>query len=152
MSEKSEYTIEFRIFAATWYEESDRSISSMRNVKTRLKERYDIEPPRGAVIKSWANKLLTTGSIVDQEKSRRPSLQEERKRRLDDSITAAPRLSVRQRSKELDIPLASLHDLMKKEGYKPWKPTKVQFLSEDDTVIRVQCFKDILLKDDDNRR
>ncbi len=48
-----------------------------------------------------------------------------------------PRLSVRQRSAELQIPKSSVHNILKRDGYKPFKPAFTQFLTEEDEYNRM---------------
>lgn len=58
MADISSYSIEYRVLAATWYFECDRSIAAVRLLKAKLRERYGIEPPDTRVITAWTDKFI----------------------------------------------------------------------------------------------
>ena len=149
MADESEYTIEFRIVAATWYHECDKSLAGLRNLKKRLKERFDGIPPDTRVIQTWEEKLFRSGSILDQKRSGRPSARGDEIETVRHSVADNPTQSVRRRSDELRIPSTTLYRVMTKDlGLKSWRPTKVQFLSEEDRQNRVAICQQILAKYD----
>ena len=59
MSDKSPYTYEFGILATCWYHESDKSIASMRALKAKLCEKFNVGPPHSRVISTWEEKLFS---------------------------------------------------------------------------------------------
>ena len=73
MTDQSHYTIEYRIIAASWYHECDKSIADIRRLKGNLKERFDGKTPRTSVIAAWEEKLFQTGSILDLKHTGRPN-------------------------------------------------------------------------------
>ena len=78
MVDTSDYTVEYRVYAASLYIASDQTRHAMKLVRDRLRAEYHIEPPEHRVIKAWSNKLLETGSLFDRPRSGRPT-----KRRCD---------------------------------------------------------------------
>ena len=138
LSDKSEYTFEFRILASTWYHESDRTLSAMRVLIQRLDERFKVDNvPDGRVIKQWHEKLFTTGNLFDLTRCGRPR-NERHDAVIADSVEAAPELSLRRRSAELNVAKSTILDNLKRQGYRAWKPTFTQFLSDEDKAGRVQ--------------
>ena len=145
MTDESPYTLEFRILAAVWYFESDQSRHAMGQVRIRLRERYNIEAPEGRVIKGWTDKLFSTGSITDKQRPGRPTARGDATERISQHINAEPCSSVRRVSNELNIPLTTAYRIMRQDlSLKPWKQTKVQFLSPDDHINRVNCCQEII--------
>lgn len=153
MGDKSEYTLEYRILAAVWYFECDKSIASVRLMKSKLRDRYDCDPPDTRYIKQWSAKLFSTGSILDSKRPGRPNERGDKADEVEISITNDPTMSTRRRSDELDMSRSSLLRVMKQDlGYHSFKPVKVQFLSEADHLNRVTCCEQILNHYDNGRR
>jgi hypothetical protein len=96
MADKSEYTIEYRVLAAAWYHECDKSISSVRTLKARLRKKFDCKPPDTRYIQKWCEKLFTTGSIIDLHRSGRPNERGDMSTELEESIQADPKKSIRR--------------------------------------------------------
>ena len=139
MSDISEYSFEYRILAACWYHECDKGVSAIRALKAKLREKFSGEPPDTRYIAKWEDKLFTTGSILDQARCGRPNERGDHHKDIEQSVEHNPRLSVRLRSQMLEIPQTSLYRSMTDDlGYRNWKPTKVQFLSEADHQSRVE--------------
>lgn len=146
-SDISDYSIEFRIFAAAWWQESDQSRHAMKLVRDKLRDRYDEEPPEARVIKQWASKLFETGSICDRQRSGRPNERGDAIEYVRREIAENPKTSVRRLSAELDIKRSTIHNILRDDlKLKPFKPTKVQFLTLDDHQSRVECCQSILMK------
>lgn len=153
MVDTSPYTIPFRIQAAAWLYESDRSNKAMRIVKEKLRQNYDEEPPDGRVIQQWMNKLFESGSIIDQKRTGRPNERGDYCDAVNDSVITDPKASTRKRSEELGIPRTTMRRLLTKDlGYKPWKSVKVQFLTDQDRLLRVECCHALLEKYANERR
>ena len=73
MIDSSDYTIEYRVHAATFFIANKQTRHAIKLVRDRLRVQYDIEPPEHRIIKAWNNKLLETGSLFDRPKSGRPT-------------------------------------------------------------------------------
>ena len=145
-SDQSPYTIEFRIMAAAKWHDSEQDMAAMRKVRKYLADTFQNqqEPPDGRIIKQWHEKLFTTGSILDVSRSGRRSM-ENNNALIDYSVQNDPNMSVRRRSIELDISKSNVHHCLKKQSYKPYKPTFVQFLTNNDKQIRVDCCRELSL-------
>jgi hypothetical protein len=153
MTDTSVYTKEYRIIAATLYHESTKDLKSVKGLKRKLREEYPDEPPDTRVIKTWEEKLFKTGSINDLPRAGRPNERGDEEERVENSLEADPRLSVRQRANVLNISQATLYRIMAYDlGYKSWKPTMTQFLNAGDHANRVHCCRQILEKYDNNIR
>ena len=73
MIDTSEYTIDYRIHATSFYIASDQTRHAMKLVRDRLRDKYHCEPPEHRIIKVWSSKLLETGSLFDKHRSGRPT-------------------------------------------------------------------------------
>ena len=73
MIDSSDYTVEYRVHAASFFIASEQTRHAMKLVRDRLRVQYDIEPPEHCIIKAWRNKLLETGSLFDIPRSGRPT-------------------------------------------------------------------------------
>jgi hypothetical protein len=142
MCDKSEYTFEFRILAATWWHESDKSKPAMKNIRQLLSERFHLpgDVPHGRVIKLWEKKLFATGSLVDKPRSGRPSAFG------DVADECHPQQSVRDLAEAAGVSKSTMHRHLCKGGYKPFKPTFTQFLSADDEDSRLHACGQLLDK------
>ena len=142
----SDYTIEYRVLAAAWWHETDRTRYSMMMLRNRLRDRFNLESPEGRVIKNWEEKLFETGMVSDRRRSGRPN---ERGDNIDDvqaAIEDNPKTSTRRLGDELNIPRTTVRRILKKDLLKAWKPTFVQYLTEEDHQNRVECCTAILQK------
>lgn len=153
MADISRYTIEYRVLAAAWYFECDRSIAAVKLLKTKLRERYGIEPPDARVITAWTDKLFSTGSILDRKRDGRPSERGDVSENVMDSLENHPTMSVRRRSDELGMSKSTVHRVLKVDmKLHPYKQVKVQFLSEVDREVRIEACRSILGKYDNELR
>ena len=153
MVDTSKYTIEYRILAATWYHECDKGVTAIKQMKQRLRDRFDDEPPHTRVIKTWEEKLFNTGSILDAPRTGRPNERVDQVDVVTTSLQNKPHLSIRRRSDELDVKPTTVYKIIKKDlGFRNWKATKVQFLSVEDLGNRLRFCQQILQKYDNNVR
>jgi hypothetical protein len=104
MTDTSEYTVEYRILAACWYHECDKSVAEIRSVKVKLRERFAGEPPDTRVIANWEEKLFNSGSILDKHRAGRPNERGDTYDDIEESVRSDPSSSLRKRSEELGIP------------------------------------------------
>ena len=73
MIDSSDYTVEYRVHATSFFIASEQTRHAMKLVRDRLRVQYDIEPPEHRIIKAWSNKLLETGCLFDRPRSGRPT-------------------------------------------------------------------------------
>ena len=118
-----------------------------------MRERYGIEPPHTRVIEAWAEKLFSVGSILDRKRDGRPNERGDEVERVIESLENDPTMSVRRRSDETGMSKSTLHRVMKVDmKLSPYRPVKVQFLSEADCGVRVEACRSILQKYDNELR
>lgn len=146
MADSSEYTIEYRIQAACWWHDSKKDKGAMAEVRRKLQETFDAPPPRGKRVKMWEEKLFSTGSINDLDRSGRPSPYNNLEEAVNKSVNEAPQLSIRQRSEEMGVPYTTLQRQLHSAGFKPFRPTFSQYLSDEDKSERVACCGELLSK------
>ena len=73
MIDSSDYTVEYRVNAASFFIASDQTRHAMKLVRDRLRVKYSIEPPEYRIIKALSTKLLETGSLFGRPRSGRPT-------------------------------------------------------------------------------
>ena len=73
MIDSSDYTVEYRLHAASFFIASEQTRHAMKLVRDRLRVQHDIEPPEHRIIKTWSTKLLNSGSLFDRPRSGRPT-------------------------------------------------------------------------------
>ena len=76
MIDSSDYVVEYRVHASSFYIASEQTRHAMKLVRDRLPVQYAIEPPEHRRIKAWSTKLLETGSLFDRPRSGRPTERE----------------------------------------------------------------------------
>jgi hypothetical protein len=137
-------SFEYRILAAVWWHECEKTLTGMKEIRNKLSIRFQCDSPDGRIIKKWEEKLFRCGSLNDNPRSGRPSEHGDEMEDICASVLRSPQKSLRQRSSELNIPQTTLHSILTKEKFRPWKPTFLQYLSEEDKVLRVNCCNEIL--------
>ena len=75
MIDSSDYTVEYRVHAASFFLACEQTRHAMKLVRDRLRVQYGIEPPEHRIIKAWSTKLLETGSLFDRPRGGRPTKQ-----------------------------------------------------------------------------
>ena len=78
MVDTSDYTVEYRVRAASFFIKSDQTRHTTKLVRDRLHMEYDIESPNRCAIKAWSNKSQENGSLFDRPRSGRPTEREMR--------------------------------------------------------------------------
>ena len=96
MSDQSPYNIEYHILASTWLHETDFSKSAMKIVNNKLRDKFNVEPPDGRVIRGWEEKLFRTGSIIHGKRCGRPVARQEHHQVVLDSVDESPTGSLRR--------------------------------------------------------
>ena len=77
----------------------------MRKVKQKLRKRYEnFEPPQGRIIIKSAEKLFTTGSILDQSRPGRLNAHGDTEEVIENSVRENPTASVRAVSFRIGCP------------------------------------------------
>ena len=70
MVDTSDYLVEFKGHAASFYIASGRTRHTMTLVNDRLHVEYDVELKEYHIIKAWSNKLQEIGSLFGRPRNR----------------------------------------------------------------------------------
>lgn len=141
-------SVEDRIFIIKCYYVSAESPTAA--LRTFKKERGLVKDPfTTQSIKRLVDKFETTGSVLDQKKSGRPSLQDERCAAVEDAlqntVTQLGCSSTRRISEETSIPHSSVHRILRKKlRLFPYKFTMLQELKSTDPPLRLHFAKWLL--------
>ena len=104
MVDTSDYTVEYRVYGASFYIASDQTRHAIKLVRDRLPAKHDTEPSEHHVITIWSNKLLKTGSLFDRPRSARSTEQGDAIDDAEKDVSDDSKGSVRRLPNELDIP------------------------------------------------
>ena len=112
---------------------------SHRDVSKEFNGRH---PGRQPITHSTVGRLLkkftATGTVADLTRSGRPRTHETIQEAVIAKVYASPNKSIRRTSMELDVPRSTVHDILKKAKFHPYKLQLLQHLSEDDPDRRMQ--------------
>lgn len=125
---------------------------SQRAVANELNQRH----PDQHITQSTVNRLLIkfkgTGSVTDQLRSGRPSTSTDVQETVLARFSASPKKSIRRASFELNLPKSTIHDILKRERFHPYKLQILHHLTEDDPDRRLemcQWFIEQIAEDND---
>jgi hypothetical protein len=109
-------------------------------VQRQWKHHFDTTPPAVSTILAVNQRFDETGSVEDLHRSGRPTtiLTEEKLEEIQEMVTTNPNLSVRQGSAQAGIRKSSYHAAMTTLHLKPYHPTLIVDLNEDDFDRRSQ--------------
>ena len=117
--------------------------SSGCNVSRTLREYESLhheKAPNRYTVTSIVRKFEKTGSVNDAAKSGRPRTEstEDTKTLLATAITQSPTKSVRRMSQEHNLSYGTTWRMLHEMDFKPYRPRKVQHLSDDDPDRRLE--------------
>ncbi|CAF3023534.1 unnamed protein product [Rotaria sp. Silwood2] len=142
-------TVQDRALIATRYEMWQSVIEVQRWWRSQWGRHATLHPD---TIKNCHQKLMTTGSVCDTERSGRHS--SSRSPEIVDIVremfTQSPGTSIRKASLDTGLTYYTIHSVLKKElNYRAWKPHLVQQIFPEDCDIRME-FSEIMFgwKDD----
>lgn len=113
----------------------------------------NINPPSRQAIHNLNKRFEETGSVADLQRSGRPKsvTTEQNLTTVAQSFVQSPSKSTRRASSELGISRTSLRRMMKSVGLKPFRPTLLQGLNEDDPDRRMEfCEWYVIRQEADN--
>ena len=110
-------------------------------------QEFNIPPVQGRNIRSIVNKFELTGSVADAHRSGRPisATSDEKHDQLLASLQRSPQKSTRRLSLELGICQKSVVNLLRKNGFRPYKPRLVHALYDGDADRRLQYAEGFLI-------
>jgi transposase len=120
---------------------------SFVEVQRKWRNHFDTEPPSKPTILSLVEKFKETGSVHDRHRSGRPrsAVTKESIENVTELLNNSSNLSIRQGAQALDMSKDSYHRAVLEAGFRPFKPTILQELREDDFDRREE-FCDTLLE------
>lgn len=113
-------------------------VRTQQEVVGLFNTKYPDRPITQSTVSKLERKFRETGSVDDLPKVGRPNINEETKLNVLLAMEENPHNSLRRISRYQDIPVTSVHKIMKLEKWHPYKIVLVQELSEDDPDRRMQ--------------
>jgi hypothetical protein len=132
------FTSEHKIYAAS----CAIAFDNLHEASRRFKKKYPgMQAPQPVEISRWKEKLWSTGSIhgIKQGRGRKPeATSSEKSEEVFEALKSDPLTSIRQISMETNTSKSSVHRIIKKSGYRPWKVESVQELYDGDDDRRLE--------------
>ena len=125
---------------------------SQRTVTAEFNIRHPNRQVQQSTVSRLLNKFKETGSVADLPRSGRPSTSADVHDTVIGKFCTSPKKSVRRASFELNVPKSTIHDILKKERFHPYKLQILHHLNEDDPDRRIQMcewFLEQIAEDDD---
>lgn len=139
------FSIKKRTECVLWYAESKSYITAQR--KFRLTYGKHEKAPSNASINKWFNKFHTTGSVEAYKIDRTPIVNHAA---VIDHFQDNPKTSLRRAANTINISHMSVHRILKKYKYHPYKLKIVQQLNANDFAARITFAEEMLSKIEDS--
>jgi transposase len=123
-------------------------LKNFHEVHRQWIKRFSSEPPSISTIKDLVDKFKETGSVHDVHRSgrHRSVLTNETIQQVEDLLVYSPQTSVRNGAIDLGISKSSFHRSTTELGFRPYRPTTVVELSDDDLDRREEFCSTFLIK------
>uniref|UniRef100_T1J3W6 DUF4817 domain-containing protein n=1 Tax=Strigamia maritima TaxID=126957 RepID=T1J3W6_STRMM len=96
-------------------------------VQRNYRQQYARQPPCKQTIRQWFQRFLETGSMKHRKRSGRPRTSDEHIEEVSQKFQRSLRTSLRRASLQLNIPLCTLHRIIRKKlNYHAYKLQMVQ--------------------------
>ena len=120
-------------------------------VQRHFRTRYNKTPPTRQSIYDWYRIFETTGCLCKGKSSGRPRVSEENVERVRAAYIRSPQKSTSRASMELEIPQQTVCKILRKRLHMmPYRLQMLQFVSEEDKVIRRDFCIDMLQHNEDD--
>ena len=140
-------TIQQKAQCVLWY----HKLKSPTAIQRKFRNEFGQDPPHTNSTKRWFKNFMKTGSILDRERSGRPSIDEETVDAVRVAFHRSPRKLIRVASNELAIPRCTVHKVLHKRLLlHAYKLQIVQALKPDDHPRRAAFPEEILQRIDDD--
>ena len=133
------FSIEERTSCVLWYTETESIVTTQRRFVQKFGKK--IIPPSNKSIKKWYRKLKSTGT-VEKPRAHQPSVLDPQP--IIDHFKGNPKTSLRRAANILNISHVSVHNILKKHKFHPYKVKIVQELHANDYAARM-AFADEML-------
>ena len=133
------FSIEERTSCVLWYTETESIVTTQRRFVQKFGKK--ITPPSNKSIKKWHRKLKSTGT-VEKPRAHQPTVLDPQP--IIDHFKGNPKTSLRRAANILNISHVSVHNILKKHKFHPYKVKIVQELHANDYAARM-AFADEML-------
>jgi hypothetical protein len=103
-------TVKWNVQCVLWL----AKVESVTQVRSEYCRVFNEEPPCESNIRRWDRQLKETGSLLDKQHSRRPSVSDESVEYIRNSFIRSQKKSVRKCARELELPKTTVHIVLKK--------------------------------------
>ena len=100
--------------------------NSITKTRTWYCSNYGPPTPLGDSTRRWHDHFIRFGTVTDCQRSRRPPISLDDVREIENAFNENPRLSARNKERELRIPRATIRDVLRKKL--KMFPYKISFL------------------------
>lgn len=144
----TERTIEERIQIVLLY----AKFENFSEVQRQWTNHFNTPEPDRRTISNLVNKFKETDSVHDRERSGRPRsvVTEETKQSIKEMLQKDGNISIRDGARAMNMHPSSYYRAVEEEGFRSFRPTTVQELSDDDFDRRKKFCGTMLVKFDQN--
>lgn len=121
---------------------------NFEEVRRQWKNYFPSQPPSANSMRDLVNKFEETGSVHDRERSGRPRsvVTQDTVKNVQKMLVDSPNTSIRTGALELEMSKTSYHRAARETGFRPYRPTTVVALSDDDFDRREEFCTTFLAK------
>jgi len=125
---------------------------NIQEVKRQWKNHFATAAPVDETIRNIVKKFKETGSVHDRERSGRPRsvVTEQAKQNIREMMQEDANISIRRGAGDINMTRSSYHRAIEEAGLRPFRPTTVQELSDDDFDRRKEFCDTMLAEFDRN--
>lgn len=139
------FCIEKRTSCVSWYTETKSIITTQRKFRQKY-GKNERAPSHGSIVK-WLKKFQATGTVQAHQINRTPIVNHAS---VIDHFQDNPKSSLRRAANTLNICHTSVHRILKKYKYHPYKIKIVQQLNGNDFAARIAFAEEMLYKIEDS--
>jgi hypothetical protein len=127
-------------------------LKSVTRVQRRARREWNEDPPTGKCIYEWDKTLRETGSLISHAgKHPKQHVTEETVDRVCESFSWSPRKSIRQASRELEVPRSTVHNIVHKRlRLRAYKLQHLHHIKPDDQRKRTDFTGEMLSRIKEN--